>query len=152
MDFARPLFIFQDYILCNSFDSEVDFKSGSFSTRDSALRSSFLALGCSGLSVGLPFSSLCTLCTTFLVLVLEGALSEVSCCCCCCDCQALVSTIFVAGRGVESLSNKVQFPFLRNCFVSAICQHRLITAFVLVCQNRSPSSCAWAKLTQQTAS
>ena len=48
--------------------------------------------------------SLCTLCTSFLLL--EDALSEVSCCCCCCcsECQALSSTIFGAGRVVESHS------------------------------------------------
>ena len=40
----------------------------SFSTHDSVLRSGFLAMCSSGSSVGLPCSSLCTLCTSFLVL------------------------------------------------------------------------------------
>ena len=81
---------------------------GSFCTGDSALRSRFLALGSSGLSVGLPCSSF-----RASFVVPEAAPSDVfcCCCCCCCDCQALSSTIFCAGRGVESLSKKVLFPF-----------------------------------------
>ena len=43
---------------------------------------------------------------------------------CCCDCQALLSTIFGAGRGVESLSNKNRCSFLRDHPLNAICWHR----------------------------
>ena len=88
--------------------------SGScFSTSHSALRICFQMLGGSGLSVGVPWSSFRT---SFLVLP-ETQLPDVSCCCC--GCQALLSTIFVASRGVESL-----LPFLRNHFVDTICGHR----------------------------
>ena len=123
----------------------------SFSTSDSVLRSSFLALGSSGLSVGLPCSSLCTICSSFLVR--EDALSEVSCCCCF-DCQALFSTIFGAGRGVESLPNKVRSHFweITLQMQSAGTELCTITAWDLVCQNRNPLSCAQAKLIQQGAS
>ena len=37
--------------------------------------------------------------------------SRCCCCCCCYDCQAFLTAVFGAGRGVESLSNKVRFPF-----------------------------------------
>ena len=80
----------------------------------------FPGAGSSGLSVGLPCSSFC-----ISFLMPEDALSDVSCCCCCfccgcCDSQAPLSTIFGAGRGVESLSNKVRSPFLRNHAQSCI--------------------------------
>ena len=87
----------------------------SISAGDSVLHFSFLTLGSSELSFGLLCSSLCT---SFLVP--EDALSDVSCCCCCCDCQALLSTIFGAGRGVESLSNKVL-----SFFVKSLCRCNL---------------------------
>ena len=38
-----------------------------------------------------------------------------------------LSTIFGAGRGVESFSNRIlSLFFLRNHFVDAICQHRAV--------------------------
>ena len=115
----------------------------SFSTTDSALRICFQMLGGSGLSVGLHCSSFRT---SFLGL--EDALSDMSCCCCCCcDCQALLKTIFGAGRGVESLSNKVLSPFgeITLWTQSASTQLFSITARDLVCQNCGPLSCARAK-------
>ena len=134
--------------MCNSSNSEVDFKFRLFffSTSDSVFRISFLTQGCSGLSVGVPCSSF-----RASFLVPEAALSDASCCWCC-YCQALLSTIFGAGRGVESLSNKVLSLFLSNRFADAICRQYTIMAWDLVCQNCSPLSCARAKLIQQTAS
>ena len=91
------------------FSGRLKNSGSSLSTSDSGLRISFQMLGGSGLSVGVPCSFFRT---SFLVP--EAALTDVSCSCCCCcrcDCQALLSTIFGAGRGVESLSNKVLSPF-----------------------------------------
>ena len=103
----------------------------SVSTSDSVRRFSFLKLNSSGLTVGLPCSSLCT---SFLVR--EDALWNVSCCCCCCsECQALLSTrllFWECTLKMQSVGTELYAT----------------TAWDLVCQNRSPLSCARAKLIQ----
>ena len=146
--------------------------SGSFfSTSDSVHRISFLTPSSSGLSVGISCSSFCT---SFLMP--EDALSDMPCCCCCCDCHALLSTIFGARRGVESLAYKVLSPiweitldiqsagtmsFPLTVIVYFSWHGEVIAGFFFVwivsewvekCEEDGPSSCAFSSSSDESSS
>ena len=132
IDFVREPFLFSTTWI-----------SGSVSTSDSAFRSSFLALGSSGLSVGLPCSSLHSLHKfpgagrRTLRGVLQLLLLLLLC---------LPSTLkynLRCGINVVPLFEKSLCRC--NLLAQFFCT---ITALDLVCQNRKHVCCARAKLTQ----
>ena len=123
LDFAHSLFVFQDYILCNSFNTEVDFKFSSwFISPLQFLGAGWLWIICRVALIlfllsfhftraQFPGAGRCTFRSVLLLLLFPRTFR-------------VQSSVVVEASRVSLI--KFSFPFVRNHSVDAICHHEIV--------------------------